>query len=128
MRVPRRLATDAVTVITAAVLSFVSVARGEVLCLCDEDPDGCGTVCHECGPAVPDGLSEYDDCLHLGIGAVDLIACDDAPEVVGGPAVFVPVHVPAVPPPSVRRPVPCAASPPLSCWYRSYSIRLFQRS
>lgn len=121
--------TDAVTVFTVAVLSFVSVARGEVLCLCDEDPDGCGTACHECVPVVPDGLSECDGGLHLGIGAVDLIPCDGSSGVVGETVLFMSVPVTTVTSESVRLAVRCAASPPSTrCGYCLYSIRLFPRS
>lgn len=61
---------------TAAV-SFVAVARGEVLCLCDEDPDDCGQVCHTCGEAVPDGLSGEECCLHLEIAPADLVLTNE---------------------------------------------------
>ena len=124
-RLTRRFAA----IVMMAVASFVAVARGSVLCLCDEDPDDCGRACHECGGPTADGIARADDCLHLDVAAVDLAA-------VGGgvrlPGVF---HAPkAIPQVVVLSAVgldvvPCATSPPpwLSV-YSSYSTRLFPRS
>ena len=112
-----------------AVASFVAVARGSVLCLCDEDPDDCGHACHECGRPATDGIAHADDCLHLDVAAVDLVS-------VGG-GVRLPVVsfasraiLASVVLSSVGLEVePCATSPPPWLFvFTSYSTRLFQRS
>lgn len=111
------------------VASFVAVARGSVLCLCDEDPDDCGHACHECGRPMTDGIARADDCLHLDVAAIDLASAD------GGVRLPVVFFAPRAIPPSVvlssfgHDVVPCATSPPpgLSV-YSSYSTRLFPRS
>ena len=116
-------------VVMMAVASFVAVARGSVLCLCDEDPDDCGHACHECGRPATDGIAHADDCLHLDVAAVDLASVDGGVQL---PVVF---PAPRVIPQAVvlssvgHDVVPCATSPPsgLSV-YRSYSTRLFPRS
>ena len=116
-------------VVMMAVASFVAVARGSVLCLCDEDPDDCGRACHECGRPRTDGIAHADDCLHLDVTAVDLAS-------VGGgvrlPVVcFAPRAIPQIVVASSvgSDVVPCATSPPSwSSVYRSYSSRLFPRS
>ena len=66
----------AAAVVMAAVASFVAVARGSELCLCDEDPDGCGHACHECGVPAPDGVSDGDGCVHLDVPSIDLASSD----------------------------------------------------
>ena len=116
-------------IVMMAVASFVAVARGSVLCLCDEDPDDCGHACHECGRPATDGIAHADDCLHLDVAAVDLASVDGGVQL---PVVFpAPRAIPqAVVLSSVGHDVvPCATSPPsgLSV-YRSYSTRLFPRS
>ena len=119
----------AAAVVMAAVASFVAVARGAELCLCEEDPDGCGHACHECGVPVPDGVSESDACLHLDIPSVDLASSDP---VVRLPSVWL---VSAAIPHVVRfaafelEVLPRAAGPPpeLPAFCR-YSIRLMPRS
>lgn len=112
-----------------AVASFVAVARGSVLCLCDEDPDDCGRACHECGRPATDGIASAEDCLHLDVAAIDLAFADGGVRL---PAVF---FAPRLIPQTVvlssvgLEIVPCATSPPpwLSV-YSSYSTRLFPRS
>jgi len=126
--VSRRVRKAAV-VVMAAVASFVAVARGAELCLCDEDPDDCGQVCHECGVPVPDGVSESEDCLHLDVSAADLALADNDVRL---PVVwFAPVAIP----PDVHfaafecEVLPRATGPPLECpVFCRYSIRLFPRS
>ena len=112
-----------------AVASFVAVARGSVLCLCDEDPDDCGHACHECGRPTTDGIAHADDCLHLDVTAVDLALAAGGVRL---PLVFL---VPRAIPQCVvlstigSDVVPCATSPPpRPSVYRSYSTRLFPRS
>ena len=116
-------------VVMMAVASFVAVARGSVLCLCDEDPDDCGRACHECGRPMTDGIAHADDCLHLDFTAVDLASAAGGVRL---PVVFfAPRAIPqtAVLSTVVSDVVPCATSPPpgLSV-YSSYSTRLFPRS
>ena len=112
-----------------AVASFVAVARGSVLCLCDEDPDDCGRACHECGRPRTDGIAHADDCLHLDFTAVDLASAAGGVRL---PVVFfAPRAIPqsAVLSTVVSDVVPCATSPPP--WpsvYSSCSTRLFPRS
>lgn len=116
----------------AAVASFVAVARGEVLCLCDEDPDGCGEPCHECHEGEPshtDGLSEPDTCAHLDLSATDLTRSEvkvrlPTAELAPLPAVLAPVTV------SRRRvSIPCQTSPPdKSRTFCRFSFRLMPRS
>ena len=116
-------------IVMMAVASFVAVARGSVLCLCDEDPDDCGHACHECGRPTPDGIASEDHCLHLDVSAVDLAPADGAVRL---PVVFFAPQ--AIPQTVVLSTVgsdfvPCATSPPpWTSAYRSYSTRLFPRS
>lgn len=113
----------------AAVASLVAVARGEVLCLCDEDPDDCGHACHECGVPVPDGVADADACLHLEIASPDVVAADDGdilPTVVGGSVTAIPIAMaPRLAPVVIPRET---SPPPRLPVYCSYSIRLFPRS
>lgn len=116
-------------IVMMAVASFVAVARGSVLCLCDEDPDDCGHACHECGRPTSDGIASEDHCLHLDVSAVDLASADGAVRL---PVVF---FAPQAIPQTVvlstvgSDVVPCATSPPpWTSAYRSYSARLFPRS
>lgn len=116
-------------IVMMAVASFVAVARGSVLCLCDEDPDDCGRACHECGVPRADGIAHADDCLHLNVAAVDLaLAAGGArlPVVSLAPQAIPQIAVLSTVGSDV---VPCATSPPpwLSV-YSSYSTRLFPRS
>lgn len=125
----RRCLKKAVTVMMAAVVSFVAVARGEVLCLCNEDPDDCGHACHTCGAPAQDGLSGGDDCLHLDVASVELSlpgedvripfvdAMPDLPPVVGA----VTVSAAEVPPLAT-------SPPPRVSTFCACSIRLFPRS
>ena len=116
-------------VVMMAVASFVAVARGSVLCLCDEDPDDCGRACHECGRPRTDGIAHADDCLHLDFTAVDLASAAGGVRL---PVVFfAPRAIPQVVVLSTvgSDVVPCATSPPP--WpsvYSSCSTRLFPRS
>lgn len=120
----------AAVVALAVAMSFFVVGRGAYLCLCDEDPDGCGHACHECGTPQTDGLSAGDDCLHLELPAADLAVADK------GVSLPLPVaasfEVPAAPPvPSVTHNgvPPCETSPPCRrCGYCCYSNRLYPRS
>ena len=116
-------------VVMMAVASFMAVARGSVLCLCDEDPDDCGHACHECGGPTSDGISCAEVCLHLDVAAVDLAVADGGVQL---PIVFFARK--EIPPSVVLSSfgpdvVPCATSPPpwLS-FYSTYSARLFPRS
>ena len=120
---------EAAAVVMAAVASFVAVARGAELCLCDEDPDGCGHACHECGVPAPDGLSDGDECLHFDVSSVDLASSDPVVRLSG--VWLAPVAIPH----DVRfaalelEALPCATGPPLdlSAFCR-YSLRLMPRS
>ena len=118
----------AAAVLMTAVVSFVAVARGEVLCLCDEDPDDCGHACHECGAPVSDGISGGEDCLHLEVASADLVV---AKEGVRLPCVSAmpeaPAFVVVMAPPVSEVPLR-ATSPPRLPMFCSYSHRLFPRS
>ena len=117
-------------IVMMAVASFVAVARGSVLCLCDEDPDDCGHACHECGGGpTSDGISHAENCLHLEVAAVDLATADGGVRL---PIVFHALRAiaqPVVLPTVGSDVVPCATSPPpWPSGYSSYSTRLFPRS
>ena len=119
----------AAAVVMATVASFVAVARGAELCLCDEDPDECGHACHECGVPAPDGLSDDDGCLHLDVSPVDLVSSDP---VVRLPCVW---FAPAAVPYDVRlvafelEALPRTTGPPPDLpEFCRYSIRLMPRS
>lgn len=120
---------EAAAVVMAAVASFVAVARGAELCLCDEDPDGCGHACHECGVPAPDGLSDGDGCLHLDVPSIDLASSDPVVRLSG--VWLAPVVIPRdVCVAAFEQAVlPRAAGPPpdLPVFCR-YSIRLMPRS
>jgi len=124
----RRL-RKAAAVLMTAVIVFVAVTRGETFCLCDDDPDGCGSACHECGAPMTDGLSDGEWCLHLELALVDLAPTDGdvpVPAVYGMPTAVTP-HVVAAH--AERFAVLRETSPPP--WhhsYCSYSIRLYPRS
>lgn len=128
-RLGRRMKKTA-AIVMVAVVSFVAVARGEVLCFCDEDPDDCGHACHACGAHATDGISAMeDDCLHLDLSTDDLVFDDgrvQLPIVGAVPPAFPARIVQASFEPEV---VPRATSPPgARSRYSSYSIRLFPRS
>lgn len=129
MRIPSRLMGKTAVVVMTALMALVVVARGEALCLCDEDPDGCGRACHECGEPLPDGSSESEDCLHIGFAACDLAPSDVSVRwtpVAEGPLECVPeVSVLLRKTPPVRRET---SPPPWIPSYCSYSFRLFPRS
>ena len=116
-------------IVMMAVASFVAVARGSVLCLCDDDPDDCGIACHECGGSTADGIACADDCLHLDVAAVDLAPVGGGvrlPVVLLAPRAIPQVVVLSAVGSDV---VPCATSPPP--WpsvYSSCLTRLFPRS
>lgn len=118
----------AAAVLMTAVVSFVAVGRGEVLCLCDEDPDDCGHACHECGAPVSDGISGGEDCLHLDVASADLVVTEEGVRL---PCVSAMPETPSfavVVAPSAPEVSPCATSPPRVPSFCSYSHRLFPRS
>ena len=86
----------AATVALATVLAFFVVGRGAYLCLCEEDPDGCGHACHECGTLSTDGLDAGEDCFHIELPAVDLAVVDN--DVSLPVPVVAAIAVPAPPP------------------------------
>ena len=119
----------AAAVVMAAVASFVAVVRGAELCLCDEDPDGCGHACHECGVPEPDGLSDGDGCLHLDVSPVDPAPADTGVRlpVVRLAPMAVPYEVRLVA--FEMEALPRAVGPPLELpAFCRYSIRLMPRS
>ena len=109
-----------VAAFAAAVIGFAAVARGAELCHCDPDPDGCGHACHECGAAVPDGISHDEGCRHLELDAADLTVADTsvALPVLMASAAFVPSVI--VLPVSHDLLVPHAAGPPGPPLYLSH--------
>ena len=120
----------AATVALAAAMAFFVVGRGAYLCLCDEDPDGCGHICHECGTPSADGLGAGEDCFHIELPAVDLAVVDND---VSLPVPVVAAFAVPAPPPvalATRDGVPpCETSPPFrQPGYCSYSNRLYPRS
>lgn len=116
-------------VVMMAAMSFVVAARGEVLCLCDDDPDDCGRKCHECGHAKPDGLVVDDDCFHLEIDTGDIATADDGvrlPDVGAAPIPRALLESAVL---TKRDSIAYETSPPFRlATYCSYSVRLFPRS
>ena len=109
-----------VAAFAAAVIGFAAVARGAELCLCDPDPDGCGHACHECGAAVPDGISHDEGCHHLEFGATDLTVADTS---VALPVLMAASVLPPLPiawPVPRKALVPDAAGPPGPPLYLSH--------
>ena len=122
-----------------AALAMLSVCLPGSLkfCLCDEDPDDCGHVCHVCveerTPAVDtcggcghDHLTAADeDCHHLTIEAGDLtlVSGDVAIPMVAAPIAFIAVDCRgnAL---STHALFDSTAPPDSGGCYRSYSIRL----
>ena len=119
----------AAAVVMAAVAFSVAAVRGAELCLCDEDSDGCGQACHECGVPASDGVSDDGGCLHLDGSSVDPAPANTGVRL---PVVwFSPVAVPYDVRLAVSEPesLPCAIGPPseLPAFCR-YSVRLMPRS
>ena len=71
------------TLVAACCTAFAAIYSGRVICLCSDDPDGCGESCHVCGDKVPDGLSPSERCNHFSIGDVDFWAEDENVTAVG---------------------------------------------
>ena len=110
--------------------SIFVVGRGAYLCLCEEDPDGCGHACHECGTLSTDGLDAGEDCFHIELPAVDLAVVDnDVSLPVPVVAAFAVPEQPPVPLATRDGVPPCETSPPFrQSGYCSYSNRLYPRS
>lgn len=119
-----RFGLRAVAAFAAAVVGFAAVARGAELCLCEDDPDGCGHACHECGAPMPDGFTSADSCHHLDFDCADLSVSDTSVALPEVPALSVAVEPLAL---SVRRTgilVPCATAPPGLTSYGCSRLRL----
>ena len=60
---------------TALVVSigmvFAVICCGRIVCLCSDDPDGCGDSCHVCGGEAKGGLSADAPCSHVFLCGVD---------------------------------------------------------
>lgn len=79
-----RLIKASVAQVATLAVAFVISCGSVHVCLCDPDPDHCGTVCHDCAGAhevhgfemqAPDGecvCSQSDECKHATISAGDL--------------------------------------------------------
>ena len=109
-----------VAAFVAAIIGFAAVARGAELCFCESDPDGCGHACHECGAAVPDGISHDEGCHHLELDETDLVVADTS---VSLPVLMASVvQTPLGTMLSVHRDVrvPSAAGPPGPRFYLSH--------
>ena len=59
-------------------MAFVATCGEHIVCLCSDDPDGCGEHCHVCGEVFPDGLSAADPCNHFAFSNVDFWTKDES--------------------------------------------------
>ena len=59
-------------------MAFVATCGEHIVCLCSDDPDGCGEHCHVCGEVFPDGLSAADPCNHFSFSNVDFWTRDES--------------------------------------------------
>ena len=71
-----------VALVAIGCMAFVAMCCGRIICLCPDDPDGCGEPCHVCGNAFPDGLSAADPCNHFSCSSIDFLTKDDSLRVV----------------------------------------------
>ena len=60
-----------VTLVAISCMAFAATCGGRIVCLCSDDPDGCGEPCHVCGEEVPDGLSATEPCNHFSFSSID---------------------------------------------------------
>lgn len=121
----------------AALLSVFLPGAFRV-CLCDEDPDGCGRACHVCveerpaavttdcaGTAESASLSAAEDCRHLVIEVGDLSSSADEVQIpmVAATVDFSSVACRRLSPPGALR-FDSTAPPDSGGCYRTYSTRL----
>ena len=59
-------------------MAFVAACGECIVCLCSDDPDGCGEPCHVCGEVFPDELSATDPCNHFSFSSIDFWAKDES--------------------------------------------------
>ena len=93
-------------------MAFVATCGEHIVCLCSDDPDGCGEACHVCGEVFPDGLSATDPCNHFSFSSVDFWTKDES--VRAADAAYVPCT-----PYQVRMVEVFSARPPCLDWARS---------
>ena len=62
--------SDWVAIVAACFTAFAAICYGRTLCLCSDDPDGCGEPCHVCCEEAPDGLLAAESCDHISFGAL----------------------------------------------------------
>jgi hypothetical protein len=101
-----------VALVAAGALAFAAVLGGTVLCFCNDDPDDCGEVCHDCCTG-DDGTHEEEACDHLVVATPDLqVTSSFVP--MSGPVAEIGRFVypkPVVCPPIARPPARAAAPP-----------------
>ena len=85
MKGKRRL-KDWVAVAAACFTALAAICCGRTVCLCSDDPDGCGEPCHTCCEDTPDGLSATDSCTHFAFDALDFWMDTADMRTVGGEA------------------------------------------
>ena len=69
---------DWVALAVIGCMAFVATCGEHIVCLCSDDPDGCGEHCHVCGEVFPDGLSAADPCNHFSFSNVDFWTKDES--------------------------------------------------
>ena len=67
-----------VALVAIGCMAFAAMCCGRIICLCSDDPDGCGEPCHVCGESLPDGLSAADPCNHFSLSSIDFLTQDDS--------------------------------------------------
>ena len=106
-------------IVVVFCMVYAAICCGRTVCLCSDDPDGCGEPCHVCGEHAPEGLSANEACNHFSLENIDFWAEDatvalaedtSAPDIDGAMRVLArsPISAPGLP-------AVCANAPPDKC-------------